>query len=90
MFQQQKFLMDIKFFCWHPLLQARSSGNIWREELEASLAARFKKQRLQDSFMLGCREWEWAAWLELVGVGRSREFSKSHEFSKLTARVAFL
>ena len=62
-----------KVFCCHPLLQARSSGNIWQEELEASLAARFKKQRLQDSFMLGCMEWEWAAWLELVGVGRSRE-----------------
>ena len=55
-FRWKKFLMEIKFFCCHPLLQ-QLHASLATSSKKRNLAARFKKQRVQDSFMLGCCGW---------------------------------
>ena len=73
-----------KVFCCHPLLRARFSGNIWQEEL----AARFKKQGVQDSFMLGCGGWEVGMGMSsMVGIGQGWDVLREPGLGKVYAPI---
>ena len=76
-FQRKKFLMEIKFFCCHPLLQqlhaslaTSSKKRNWKAPWQPDLrSSGFRTASCLDAAD-GCREWEWASpCSELVRLG---------------------
>ena len=84
LFQRQKLLMDIKFFCCHPLQRARFSGNIWQEEL----AARFKKQRFRTASCLDAAGGRWGMGMSsMVGIGQGWDVLREPGLGKVYAPI---